>query len=149
MDKSKSPAAVRLARLMSRLSEEHFFAGWHMGIEAYLWRCVVDNVICEIGKTAIDTLRMLSNDCGGWFIWDEDAGEEVWISKDQWLLIFNGQAENRCAHTEGANRRCGMPREALIHKHGTGRVFAHPDHRRYGMVENGHVFVEPKRGDHG
>lgn len=76
---------------MSELSEEAYFAGWMAGLEYALWEVLVEGrgkygwlVVTEEQRAR---LRQLSNDCGGWIVFD-DATEETWLAINEWEARF-------------------------------------------------------------
>ncbi len=99
-------AANSLRDLMSDTSEEHYCAGWLMGLEYSLW------AMCENGPTrwglghveqgTIDELLRLSAAAGGWWVWhdgDDSNAEtedtfcsgELFVPIDEWKKMY---AEN-------------------------------------------------------
>ena len=80
-----------LAEYMSELSEQAYYAGWMHDLEYELWDAVVYGPRLyghlEITEEHIRKLRELSNDCGGWIIWDEKS-EETWMSIEDWKTNF-------------------------------------------------------------
>jgi|SRR6516165_10623496 len=81
-----------LARHMSDLSEEAYYAGWMHGLEYALWQVVLGDRE-EYGRLAFspehrDTLRRLSASCGGWIVFDDDR-EQVWVGAAEWERRFS------------------------------------------------------------
>jgi hypothetical protein len=86
-----TPPQRRLADLMSELSEEAYCAGWMVGLEYALWELLLRRRRNYGRLTATDAqlsrLRQLSDDCGGWVIFDDET-EETWLALQDWQLRF-------------------------------------------------------------
>lgn len=72
-------AAAGLLGLMAGLSEEHWAAGWISGNEHTLWRMVQGGEnrrmgLGEVTERQVGLLKALSEECGGWWVWDDDKG---------------------------------------------------------------------------
>lgn len=84
-------AAERLRYYMSDLSEMSYCAGWMEGLEYVLWKAVIGGPrkygFLEITDEEISKLKELSDDCGGWIIFDDDKGE-IWVQMEEWLRIY-------------------------------------------------------------
>lgn len=89
-NKSLNPkAALDLYKLMGELSKECCFAGWRDGIEYSLWEILIDTATPEgmaneqnrtmyyttFAVEQIEQLRQLSNQCQGWWMWDDNDPE--------------------------------------------------------------------------
>jgi len=76
---------------MSQLSEQAYAAGWMEGLEYALWKALVDGPYrygrLQLIDNHIRELRKLSEACGGWIRF-HDAGEEAFVSLEQWQRIF-------------------------------------------------------------
>lgn len=83
----------RLASLMSDISEDHYCAGWLIGLEYTLWRAVMRHPESYVfGFRPIETeqvaeLKALAEELKGWVVWDDDIGEKF-IPIDEWLPMF-------------------------------------------------------------
>lgn len=92
---NEDSAAAQLACEMSELSEEYWCAGWLSGCEFELWRMVQDFTVRNWGMGAvaddqIDSLRALSEKCGGWVAWfgeGKDSGERF-VPMAGWLEMY-------------------------------------------------------------
>jgi hypothetical protein len=81
----------RLAECMSELSEEAYCAGWMLELEYALWEALVDGR-SEYGRLELtdehrSRLRQLSDECGGWVVFDE-VTEETWLPTAEWQARF-------------------------------------------------------------
>ncbi len=94
--KSVNPeAAYSLVNLISKLSEDYFFAGWLTGIEYALWDTVEgSSPIKPFSQEEIKQLRGLSIVCQGWWYWNDDSGEKF-ISLSNWMRRTNRLKKNR------------------------------------------------------
>lgn len=80
-----------LRKLMSGISEEYWCAGWLSGLEYALWDTVTgkEKPICSLEQ--IEQLKYLSEKCGGWIIWDEQAKAERFVPMEQWLRLYEAK----------------------------------------------------------
>lgn len=80
---------------MSRISEDCYFAGWMMGLEFALWESVNGGStrygIGQITDDDIASLKGLSQACGGWYYWEEDASDAAFISLAEWEKIIESE----------------------------------------------------------
>jgi hypothetical protein len=88
-------AELGLLALMTGISEEHYFAGWMTGLEFDLWRARETGPL-EYGRGAItrrqcDLLRLLSEEAGGWWVFDMDRGP-IFLHMAEWLERAAGGA---------------------------------------------------------
>jgi hypothetical protein len=86
-----TPEAEELREYMSELSEEAWRAGWMTNLEYDLWSVVQDGP-AKYGWLALDAeriakLRRLAASCGGWIIFDDEAGE-TWVPAAEWDLLY-------------------------------------------------------------
>ena len=72
MDEQSITAGL-LERLMSAISEEYWCAGWMHNLEYTLWDVVTGRRAGICSPEEIEQLKYLSEKCGGWIIWDEQA----------------------------------------------------------------------------
>lgn len=85
-----TPAQAALADAMSAISELAWNAGWMDGLEFALWQAVETGAArygrIEIGQAQLDELKRLSDDCGGWIVFD-DAVEESFMPWAAWHAL--------------------------------------------------------------
>lgn len=84
-------AASILVRLMSDISEEYYCAGWMSGLEFSLWRMVQGGDrsygMSEVSEDEVTQLKQLSEQCGGWWYFNDDDGE-TFILVDDWNAML-------------------------------------------------------------
>jgi len=85
-------AARRLLEIkMSAISEYCYCACWLDGLEYSLWSFVQEGPRNwgqrEVTQNDIDELKLLSEICGGWIIWD-DKYKEAFIDMGTWLELY-------------------------------------------------------------
>jgi hypothetical protein len=92
------PKARALADYMSDLSEEAYAAGWMDGLEFDLWEAVVSGPrkygFLDITPHHIARLRELSQEAGGWIVFD-DADEETLLPLSDWEKRFSTWKQER------------------------------------------------------
>jgi hypothetical protein len=87
-----SEAAARgLLDLMSGISEEYWCAGWLRDLEFELWNAVAGSHTQESGaltmrQTAL--LRLLSEECDGWWHWQNDTDNPQFVSLAEWRRVL-------------------------------------------------------------
>ena len=85
-----TPGQAALADAMSAISEDAWNASWMDGREAALWQAVESGAShygrFEIGQARLDELKRLSDDCGGWIVFD-DALEETFMPWAEWHVL--------------------------------------------------------------
>lgn len=87
-----SPNAAQLADCMSDISEKCYCARWLDGLEYVLWSGVANGPRPfgngYVTGEQIELLQILSDSCGGWISWDEEAPRNVnpqkWVPLDYW-----------------------------------------------------------------
>lgn len=83
---------------MSRISEDCYCAGWMDGLEFVLWESIYggshDYGIGQITDDDIETLKELSQACGGWYYWEEDASDAAFIPIGEWEKIIERKHGN-------------------------------------------------------
>jgi hypothetical protein len=88
-DKDRA-CAMRLRNAMSDLSEDCWAAEWLFGSEYMLWHFLRtgpgDWGMWHVSKEDIAHLRELSEQCGGWWMWEEEKGE-VFVPMERWLEV--------------------------------------------------------------
>jgi hypothetical protein len=81
----------KLKKYMNDLSEEAYCAGWVDGLEYVLWTAIVSGPReygrLNITNSHINSLRSLSDECGGWIYFD-DASRETFIPIDAWKAKY-------------------------------------------------------------
>jgi hypothetical protein len=80
-----------LADLMSSISQDHYSAGWMMGLEYDLWRIVIgetDRYVYPLGDHEIQGLREMSDRVGGWIVWRMDYAGETYVPMEEWKRIY-------------------------------------------------------------
>ena len=83
-------AALGLLGLMSGISEEYWCAGWLTSLEFDLWNAAQADrkyghgIITERQATL---LRLLSEECEGWWHWKEDADNPQFVPLNEWRTI--------------------------------------------------------------
>lgn len=70
---------------MADISEEHFYAGWLIGLENDLWAILHGTSSRgEISHEQLGRLRDLHEKCGGWWYWDEEHGH-MFVTTYEWM----------------------------------------------------------------
>ena len=72
-----------LLRVMRDLSEEHYCAGWIIGLEHYLWTLALRQNTEER-----QILLYCAEACGGWWMWDDERGENVFVPLPIWKTLY-------------------------------------------------------------
>lgn len=85
-DLAEEGAALGLLGLMTGISEEFWCAGWMSDLEYDLWQVPAGKKYGhgEITERQSTLLRLLSDECDGWWHWDEEGGA-VFIRREEWL----------------------------------------------------------------
>jgi hypothetical protein len=82
-----NPEQRALAGYMSEISEEGWHAGWMAHLEYDLWQAITGGSNSfgkmDLTKEHLQTLRSLSERCGGWIVFD-DKNEETFVPIDEW-----------------------------------------------------------------
>ena len=92
-------AALGLLTLMTGLSEEHYSAGWLIGLERSLWAMVADPTSPrrfgqgEVTERQVTLLRLLSEEAGGWWHWPKLASEPAFIVLADWERLVAPKEE--------------------------------------------------------
>jgi len=91
-------AAYRLRNLMGDISEDHYAAGWLIGLEYMLFGAVYaddhfggfqDGLSFEEKKE----LLTLSQRCQGWWMWSDGHGGREFVPFDRWFKIYQAHME--------------------------------------------------------
>ena len=96
MDEPKITAGL-LRMLMSEISEGYWCAGWLGGLEYILWDVVTGKRKDICIPEEIEQLKYLSEKCGGWIIWDEQAIKEKFVPMGEWLRLYEASGHNYSA----------------------------------------------------
>ena len=99
MDEQKITAGL-LVKIMSAISEECWCAGWMHNLEYMLWDAVTGRRKNLCSPEEIEQLKYLSEKCGGWIIWDEQAKDETFIPMQDWLQLYEAKHLNASESNE-------------------------------------------------
>lgn len=105
-DLAEEGAALGLIGIMTGISEENWCAGWLSGLEYELWRFATGERTGSFGMNQITErqatlLRLLSEECNGWWIYQDTAGPKF-IRLEWWRAHLDAQAAKTPA--SGADR---------------------------------------------
>jgi hypothetical protein len=92
MDEQNITAKL-LVKVMSAISEECWCAGWMHNLEYMLWDAVMGRREGICSPEEIGQLKYLSEKCGGWIIWDEQAKVERFIPIQEWLRLYEAKRD--------------------------------------------------------
>jgi hypothetical protein len=88
-----TPAQNELASEMGWISEQAYCAGWTSGLEFFLWRFLSEGPgefgCLDITQDHIDTLRSLSDACGGWIVWSDVLIDRAFVPLNEWQQRFD------------------------------------------------------------
>ena len=98
MDEQKIVAGV-LQKIMAGISEERWCAGWMHSLEYVLWDAVTGRREDICSPDEIAQLKYLSEKCGGWIIWDEQATSERFAPMAEWLRLYEANGHKYSAET--------------------------------------------------
>ncbi len=90
MDEQSITAGL-LEKLMSAISEECWCAGWMRDLEYTLWDVVMGRRKGICGPEEVEQLKYLSEKCGGWIVWDEQAKRERFVPMQEWLTLYEAK----------------------------------------------------------
>ena len=83
---------LKLAQLMSNISEKGYSAGWMQGLEFALWEALIGGDKNygrhRITQSEIEELKSLSEKCSCWIVFD-DNHEELSMKIKEWQREFN------------------------------------------------------------
>lgn len=84
-------AALELRSLMSQISEDHYAAGWLMGLEFSLWRRIFETPEHIFGFSTLSLadrskLIELTYRCQGWWVYGKNGRE--FLTYDEWLPLY-------------------------------------------------------------
>lgn len=90
-------AAELLNIRMRTISEDHWCAGWLIGLEFNLWAMVQGGDrrfgLGVVEEADVAKLRRLSHKCGGWFYWLKEDGAERFVPLAYWEPIYRAHVE--------------------------------------------------------
>ena len=94
-DSAAEGAARGLLGLISGISEEYWYAGWLTCLEFDLWDVQAGSKYGHgiVTERQVTLLRLLSEECEGWWHWKEDADNPQFISLDEWRTILAKRKE--------------------------------------------------------
>lgn len=100
LEKAKSKDAAELLVIhMSNISEDHYCAGWLMGLEYKLWDVLNGGDpqfgFGPISPQNIERLRELHERAGGWWMWvgeNMDSGK-VFVTTEEWKEKVKNELE--------------------------------------------------------
>ena len=86
-ENSSQGAAAGLLGLMTGLSEEGFCAGWMTGLEYALWQIPsgAHYGMVKISENVATLLRLLAEEAGGWWYWDEHDDGPKFVDTETWI----------------------------------------------------------------
>ena len=90
MDEHSITAGL-LINVMSAISEERWCAGWMQNLEYVLWDAVIGRREDICSPEEIKQLKYLSEKCGGWIVWDEQAKGERFVPMQDWLRLYEAK----------------------------------------------------------
>ena len=77
-----------LLDIMRGWSERHYAAGWNRGLEYELWSCIQDvHLFGFIEASEILAIAQVALLANGWWVWDEAAKTEKFVSLEEWERI--------------------------------------------------------------
>ena len=94
---------------MREISEEHWFAGWLGGLEFRLWDLAINGTPIDKGfvdaedvdpeeiKHLRDRLSELHFHAQGWWAWDDDEHQPVFLPESQWLARLAERSKGKGA----------------------------------------------------
>lgn len=88
-------SAYRLRNLMTDLSEDHYCAGWLIGLEYMLFGAAYADDEFGSGLTFSEKrdLILYSQDCQGWWIWKHQ--KRTFVPFDEWLEMYEDHCRER------------------------------------------------------
>lgn len=92
MDEHSITAGL-LINVMSAISEERWCAGWMQSLEYVLWDAVTGRREGICSPEEIEQLKYLSEKCGGWIVWDEQAKGERFVPMQDWLRLYEAKRQ--------------------------------------------------------
>jgi hypothetical protein len=85
-------AAQALALEISGLSEKYYCASWLIDCEYTLWSFVQgaprDWGFGEVTEEECAFLKGMSERAGGWIVWDDEVGGELFVPADEWTRRY-------------------------------------------------------------
>lgn len=90
-------SALALRDLMSRISEEHYCAGWLSGLEFTLYGMMHGDSrafgMGDVSTEDVTQLWTLHQRCGGWWYYDKEHGEMFILTHD-WLKMLREKVKS-------------------------------------------------------
>jgi hypothetical protein len=95
--------AESLRNSMRHLSESYWCAGWLAGLEFMLWESVEQHhqgrtpklskkpAFGKINASDGRCLSKLSSRAGGWWVWDDSIGTELFVTLTEWKKIYKAK----------------------------------------------------------
>lgn len=85
-------AAETLCWLMRDISEEHYCAGWLIGLEHSLWEIATTPRrsfgMADVPENRVKLLQLLAEEARGWWVWDNEEQRERFVATDEWLRMY-------------------------------------------------------------
>ncbi len=75
---------------MRDLSEDYFCASWLIGLEFRLWDAI-NGAETELHESDLASLKYHRELAGGWWIWSDDHGGEIFVTTKQWEEILKNR----------------------------------------------------------
>ncbi len=89
----------KLAKEMSDVSEEAFYAGWMDELEFRLWEAVLGGPQkygqIVLSEERLKRLRKMSDALGGWVWYNNDVGLEEFVTLERWLILYDEWLQRR------------------------------------------------------
>ncbi len=95
-------AALQLRQVMSEISEDHYAAGWLIGLEYSLFEAAFEGEARVWGDGGLDTKELgdlfeLSHRCDGWWRWNNDDDHlksgQRFVRMSEWTAIYKAKKE--------------------------------------------------------
>lgn len=91
------PAAFRLRNVMGDLSEDHYAAGWLIGLEYMLFGAAFagDGFGSGLSHEERAELITLSQRCQGWWMWSKYDANRRFVPFDEWFHMYAEHQRSR------------------------------------------------------
>lgn len=90
----RQAAATGLRELMAAISQDYWCAGWLVELEFGLWQTVCDGTGMKISERERTLLRLLSEECNGWWAWSDSARGPKFVPLADWKDIVRKREAN-------------------------------------------------------